>query len=138
MRQILLAGIGATALLLCMIMPARAQHDHYTCYKVKDAAKVFRRATADLTPFQSPFATQGCAIKARAKRVCVPSSKTVTAMVEGDDAPFPAQELFNLQVCYKIKCERPELAPIEVSDQFGTRSVAKFKASRLCVPAVVE
>jgi hypothetical protein len=128
----------STFLCASSLTTAHAQNDHYNCYKAKDTAKVFKSATADLTAFQVQFAAENCAIKAKSKQVCVPASKTVTAIVDGTDAPFPAQNLTDLQICYKIKCPKVAIAPIEVSDQFGTRNIEKFKASTLCVPAVLQ
>jgi len=128
------------AVLLCTmsVTAAHAQSDHYNCYKAKDTVKVFKSAAADLTPFQAEFAAENCAIKPKSKQVCVPASKTVTAIVDGTDAPFAAQDLTDLQLCYKIKCPKVDIAPLEVSDQFGTRTIEKFKATKLCVPAVLQ
>ena len=116
---------------------ADAQLDHYKCFKAKDTAKVFKKASADLTTLQAEFPSENCALKKKAKKVCIPASKQVLSIVEGTDVPFPAQDLSDAQLCYKIKCPKVAIAPLEVTDQLGTRNIEKFKASTLCVPAVI-
>ncbi len=116
---------------------AEAQLDHYKCFKAKDTAKVFKKAAADLTTLQAEFPNENCALKAKAKKVCIPASKQVLTIDGGTDVPFAAQDLTNAQVCYKMKCPKGSLAPLQVTDQFGTRDIEKFKPSTLCVPAVI-
>ena len=116
---------------------ASAQLDHYKCFKAKDTAKVFKKATADLTTLQAEFPDENCSIKAKPSKVCVPASKEVLTIEDGADTPFAAQDLTNAQVCYKMKCPKAALSPLEVTDQLGTRNIEKFKGSTLCVPATV-
>src|SRR5262249_61302300 len=40
------------------------------------------------------------------------------------------------RLCYKLKCEAPAPPDIEVTDQFGTRTVSGLRAKLLCTPAV--
>ena len=136
-RPLIAALLAATCLLAVADRGAFAQNDHLTCFKAKDTAKVFKSAAADLLPLQSAeFATENCSIKAGSKMVCIPSQKLNVSVVGGQDNPFAAQDLTDVQLCYKIKCPKVDLPPLTVSDQFGTRDIEKFKASQLCVPAV--
>jgi len=138
-----IAPRAAAALLLgALLLPqaAAAQRDHLICYKARDTASVFRRAVATLTPIPAQqaagFAVEGCELKPRATQVCAPSSKVITAIEDGSDTPFPAQALDDIQICYRLKCSVPVVGPLLVSDQLGSRNVDRFKARRLCVPAV--
>jgi len=134
---------AATATLVCLLAlgvsgVAGAQtDDHLKCYKAKDTVKVFKKASVNLETLQAEFDTEDCEIKAGSKRICFPASKTVTEVVDGDDAPFPAPELMDVQVCYKLKCPKKDVALPFVVDQFGSRAMEKFKASMLCGPAIV-
>jgi hypothetical protein len=134
--------VAALALATCILAlggarTAFAQNDHLTCYKAKDTAKVFKSAKVDLLALQdSVFPTENCQIKAGSKMVCVPSQKLNVSVVEGQDNPFVNQDLTDVQLCYKVKCPKVALPPLTVTDQFGTRALEKFKASRLCVPAI--
>ena len=115
---------------------ALAQFDHLKCYKAKDQ-KTFKRAQADLTALQTQFGVaESCSIKPKAKLFCVPVSKTVTAIEQGQDTPFPAEDLGFDRLCYKVKCPKVTISPEQVSDQFGTRTIEGFKAAMICTPAV--
>ncbi|TFH25602.1 MAG: hypothetical protein E4H03_00280 [Myxococcales bacterium] len=133
---------------LATVMPASvamAQNDHLSCYKIKDSTKF--SALADLSTLvqDPPFPpAAGCKIAGKAKQFCVPVDKN---NVQESDAPGPdpnyfietaGQTLTNDFICYKVKC--PKLtAPIsdtEVTDQFDTRVLTKFKSSTICTPAV--
>ncbi len=141
MRSLSVAFALALSVLLSIVSitsTAEAQNDHYKCFSVRDSAKVFKRAAADLTPAQVEFAPENCSIKPKSKQICAPSSKLVTSIVDGTDTPFAAQDLAAFQVCYRIKCAKTDLPPLEVSDQFGTRTIEKFRPSKLCVPAVLQ
>jgi hypothetical protein len=115
---------------------AYAQFDHLKCYKAKDQ-KLFKKSRASITALQTQFGVaEDCQIKPKAKLFCVPASKIVTMIEDGMDNPFPAEELTFDRLCYKVKCPKVEIGPEEVSDQFGTRQLGKFKAAMLCTPAV--
>ena len=116
---------------------ASAQFDHLKCFKAKDKS-TFKKATADVNVLYSEFGiSESCAIKAKAKLVCVPATKTGTVVEEGQDMPFAAEVLVYNRLCYKIKCPKVALPSQELSDQFGTRQFEKFKAAMLCTPAVL-
>ncbi|TFH20310.1 MAG: hypothetical protein E4H03_12440, partial [Myxococcales bacterium] len=125
-----------TLFLALAATPAQAQFDHLKCYKAKDQ-KTFKKAQVDLTALQTQFGvSESCEIKAKAKLFCVPVTKTVLSIEDGLDTPFPAEDLAFDRLCYKLKCPAAQIGPEEVSDQFGTRQLDKFKASLLCTPAV--
>ena len=119
---------------------ARAQ-DHEKCYKIKDPLKL--SANVDLTTPQFGL-EPGCTV-GTAKYFCAPASKTVNSAVDKATglpiAPLPVYAPPSTvdRICYKVKCPipPPPFPPDQlVTDQFGTRTLAKFKASYLCTPAV--
>jgi hypothetical protein len=117
---------------------AQAQNDHLKCYKVKDALKL--AAVVDLNSPQFGLEA-GCKVS-KAKFFCVPATKTVISAVDKATGlpitPLPVSGPdAGDRICYKVKC--PIVVPIpdqQVTDQFGTRTITKFKASYLCTPAV--
>jgi len=134
-RQLAVA-VAVVSPIVFAAVPAPAQFDHLKCYKAKDQ-KLFKSVDADLSALQSQFGlAENCQIKPKAKMFCVPATKTVTAIEDGSDSPFAAEDLVFDRLCYKIKCPKTTIAAEEVSDQFGTRSIEGFKASMLCTPAV--
>ncbi len=132
-----LALVAALSLSLSAL-PSAAQSpsDHLKCFKVKDQ-KTFKHAAAEITAVQTQFnLSEACKVVGKAKLFCVPATKTVISIEDGSDNPFPGQHLEFDQTCYKIKCPAAEIAPELVSDQFGSRTLEKFKAAFLCTPAV--
>jgi len=132
-----LRALAAVAAVLTISLVATAEGqttDHLKCYKIKDLA-VFKSATADLTPAQPEFPAENCSLKGKAAELCIPADKGNVVIEEGQIQDFPAQALADAQLCYKIKCPKVTIAPLEVSDQFGTRNVEKFKATKVCGPA---
>ena len=112
--------------------------DHLKCYKMKDL-KTFKSAQADLDALAAEFGMpESCQIKGRAKEFCVPVTKTVTSIVPGPTQAVNGEFLNADHLCYKIKCPKVEIPAREVSDQFGTRMIEKFKASKLCTPAFTD
>jgi len=130
------AALACAALLIAATAASAQPYDHLKCFKFRDV-QTFDSATADLETIEAAFPTQNCEIKKKAKHFCVPTSKDVTSIDAGTDTPFGAQELVFEQVCYKVKCPNVTIADQQISDQFGTRTVGRFKASLLCVPAVI-
>lgn len=112
-------------------------YDHLKCYKMKDT-ETFHSANADIGTIEPSFGLQNCRIKKKARQICIPATKDVTEITDGTDTPFAVatDDLAFEQVCYKITCPSVTIPPQTVSDQFGTRTVEKLKASTLCVPAV--
>ena len=119
---------------------AFAQADHLKCFKAKDSAKF--NAGATLSALQTQFGIdESCQIKGKGKLFCVPVTKQVTAFEDKSKAgipqvPITGQTLTDDRVCYKIKCPKSDIAPEVVTDQFGARSMGKFKAAFLCTPAI--
>ncbi len=115
---------------------AGAQADHLKCYKIKDSLKVIGTVDLDSPQFG---ADPGCKIS-KAKLFCVPATKTNVAVVnKATGEPITPQPVTGPnpgdRICYKVKCDAP-VADQQVSDQFGTRAVAKLKAALVCTPAV--
>jgi len=132
--------ILSTGLFFASVTQAWAQADHLRCFKAKDGAKF--DATAVLSALQTQFGVdETCSIKGKGKLFCVPVTKSVTNFEDKskDGIPqvaFTGQTLENDRLCYKIKCPNVEIGPEVVTDQFGTRTIEKFKSQFLCTPAV--
>ena len=134
-RLIVLLG----AVLVTGSAPARAA-DHLKCYKIKDPLKLAGVADLDTPQFG---ADPGCTVSS-AKLFCVPGTKVVdsaTDKLTGNPItplPFSSAPPPGDSVCYKVKCPQPPtpIADQQATDQFGTRTLAKLKASMICTPAV--
>jgi Protein of unknown function (DUF1566) len=129
---------GPVLLLVTTAASAPAQTDHLKCYQMRDPLNL--AGTADLNTPQFG-GDAGCKIS-KAKLFCVPGTKTnVTATDKTTKNPITLQPVSGPdpgdRVCYKVKCPIPAMIPDqEVTDQFGTRTLTKFKVSYLCTPAV--
>ena len=117
-------------------VPVFAQFDHLECYKIKDPSKF--EATADLVPLVTPPwpAATGCDIKVSGRKYCVAVDKQLTAST-APAVEFPTAAVASDYLCYKAKCPKATIADAEVTDQFGTRTVSRFKTIEVCTPAVV-
>jgi hypothetical protein len=137
MSRLFTRFVLASIVCLLFAAPASAQpYDHLKCYKFRDV-QLFDSAAADIDTIEAQFGLQNCQIKKKAKQFCIPASKAVTAIANGTDTPFAAQDLVYEQICYKVTCPRVTIPNQQLSDQFGTRIASGFKASMLCVPAVI-
>jgi Protein of unknown function (DUF1566) len=131
---------GAAVLCSAVARPASAQiADNLKCYQMKDVLNL--SGTADLnTPHFG--VDPGCKIS-KAKFFCVPGTLT-NANVVDKTTKQPITPLTisgsdpGARVCYKVKCPTPITAIPDqvVTDEFGTRTVTKFKSSLVCAPAV--
>lgn len=136
MKRFRTAALGALAVCMCGAQPAPAQtFDHLYCFKARDE-KVFKSAAVDLDPSLAAFAATGCTIKAKAKEVCLPATASVTAVEDGTHLPIAGPALTFERLCYKLKCPKFEPAPETFSDAFGTRELSRFRATKICLPAV--
>jgi len=130
--------VASTALALAT--PAVAQvPDHLKCYKVRDPLQL--SGTVDLDSPQFGVDT-GCKIlQGIPPLFCVPATKTVVEVRDRAtgqpitplpiSGPDPGDRL-----CYKLKCDAPSPPDIQVTDQFGTRTLSGLRAKLLCTPAV--
>jgi len=105
--------------------------DHIKCYKIKDSLKL-KGVVVDLDSPQFGL-EPGCAVR-KARKFCVPVKKTVTA-TPVPLLPIAGQNLVDDYICYLIKCKTTAPPETRVEDQFGNRTVSKFKAFELCTPA---
>ena len=105
--------------------------DHLKCYKVKDPLKLL--GLVDLRSPQLGLET-GCKI-GKAKLFCVPVFKRVTQVTPNTPMPIVGDGQVDDRLCYKIKCPTTVIPDKDVVDQFGMRTITKFKASLLCTPA---
>lgn len=131
---------AALAVSLSLSTAASAQtFDHLKCYRMKDPHNF--TAVANLTPFQNPpFPLEpGCKIKVKGLEFCIPVDKAlVPGTSNAPSAPVVGQPLQNDYICYVIKCPNPTtpIPSVLVSDQFGSRTLQKFVARRICTPAI--
>ena len=113
--------------------------DHLKCYKIKDPVKL-----AGVVDLSSPqFGPENGCIISKAKFFCVPATKAaVSAIDKATGRPITPLPVTGPdpgdRICYKLKCPEPFPADQQVTDQFGTRTVSKFKPFLLCTPATKE
>ena len=127
----LFVAAAALAFLAGGSTPAKAQTpDHLRCYRIRDPITSVRY-TANLQGIQP---SPGCTVRARAKMLCVQTTKTgvsPTPPGRGPSSPGAAGKF----LCYRVKCARQTLANQTLADQFGSRSVSPRATSMLCAPA---
>lgn len=130
--RIMTATLMVVAVIVAEGTPVRAQPiaDHLKCYKVKDSQPkaVY---SADLGGLVSE---PGCQIKVPGTLLCVGATKTnVTPTPPGgvDTAGVAGRFL-----CYKIKCPKAVLAPVQWHDQFGTRPLTPSTPKIVCAPEI--
>ncbi|HXC53237.1 MAG TPA: hypothetical protein VN634_20280 [Candidatus Limnocylindrales bacterium] len=114
-----------------------ALHDHLKCYKIKDPSSF--HATADLRPLDdSVFGLDAdCTIKVKSRQLCFAVEKDLLA-TDAPAAEVPGAELSNAFLCYSLRCPSESLPEsLEMSDQFGTRTVTALRTSTICAPAVI-
>ena len=105
--------------------------DHLKCYKVKDAQPK-ATYTADLGGL---VAEPGCVIKVPGKLLCVDATKTnVTPTPPGGADNSGSAGRF---LCYKLKCPKAALAPLQWHDQFGDRQLIPSTPKMVCAPEIV-
>jgi len=114
-------------------------HDHLKCYKIKDKAKF--TALVDLAALQTQFPDEQCRVIGKGKLFCVPVDKSVTSFKDLTKTGIPQvaldgdEQTFD-RVCYKIKCPKVAIDPLAITDQFGSRTVGRFRPFMLCAPAI--
>ena len=137
-QRSLIVSVGVAALLAVAAGRAPAQiADHLECYKVKDPLKL--EAFVDLDSPQFGLAPN-CKV-GKAKFFCAPAEKTVLSAVDkATDLPITPLPITGPnagdRICYKVKCPEPFPPDQPATDQFGTRTLTKFKTQLLCTPAV--
>ena len=130
------AAIAFVATVAGVVPAAAALHDHLKCYKVKDPSAF--AATVDLRPADSDVfdVDANCTVKVRSRELCFPVQKDFVSGT-GPQLGVAGAELANAFLCYKVKCP-PSVVPesIEMSDQFGTRTLSGLRTTTICAPAV--
>ena len=131
MRPSLSMSLVAAVALSVTVSSAYAQ-DHEKCYKIKDPAKI--KGIVDLTTPQFGL-EPGCKL-GPAKYFCAPASKTVDLgrprpECRSSRCRSTRRRLPVDRICYQVKCPvpPPPFPPDQnVTDQFGNRTLQKFKA----------
>jgi hypothetical protein len=85
--------------------------------------------TADLSGL---VAHTGCTIKVPAAMACVPTAKTNVQPPPTGSGGTGTPNAFG---CYKVKCPKAPAPPLELDDQFGSRTVAPSAPKLVCAPA---
>jgi hypothetical protein len=115
-------------------------YDHLKCYKIKDEVRLAGVVDMDGVGISSET---GCKIS-KAKLFCVASDKIVQSAEDKATGnpiallPFSGALLPEGRICYKVSCPTP-VTPLSdelVTDQFGSRTLTKFKVAMLCTPAI--
>jgi len=128
----------ASVVLAALASAVHAQSDHLQCHLIADDLRL--KGIVDLTSPQFGLAP-GCKIS-RAKYFCVPTAKRVVmatnARTQTPIVPVPVGGPDpGDRICYVVKCPAVTLPDREVTDQFGTRSMRRFRPpTLLCTPAV--
>lgn len=132
-----LACLVATGGLLVANAASAQTRDHLKCFKIKDTASF--AATVDLRPFDDGIfsVTAGCTVKVRSRQLCIPVKKEIVT-TDAPDLDVTGAHLENALLCYSMRC-RGETPPegLEMSDQFGTRTLTGLRTYSLCAPAVM-
>ena len=123
-----LLGTLIAMLALPPLAGAQPVADHLQCYKVKDPAPK-AAYTADLGGLT---AAPGCMIKVPAVMACVPTTKTNVQPAPPGGGGTGTPNTFG---CYKVKCPKAALPPIQLNDQFGSRMVVPSASKVLCAPS---
>jgi hypothetical protein len=141
MRLAFRLGLVVAVALGFALSSAYAQ-DHEKCYQIKDPATKLK-GFVDLTTPQFGL-EPGCKL-GPAKYFCAPASKSNVAVIDKNTGlpvvqlPVYAPPATIDRICYKVKCPTPPppFPPDQnVTDQFGNRTIVKFKAAYMCTPAV--
>src|SRR5262245_44844950 len=132
-----LCEFGVAALCFMWTLPGAAQsiNDHLKCYRVKDPLKL--TGTVDLGTQQFGLDSR-CKIS-EAKYLCLPATMSNAAVtdkttrtpiallpVTGPDA--------GIRLCYEVECPRAGNGDLEITDEFGARTVSALETALVCVP----
>lgn len=135
-----LPAVAGAAVLFAAASAYAQPFNHEQCYKIKDPVKLDGIVDMDAPLFNLE---PGCKI-GKAKFFCTPAEKTFVSATDKATglpiAPLPvfAPDTTVNRICYKAKCPEPVVPPdTNVTDQFGNRTLAKFKTKMICTPAVV-
>ncbi len=127
-------SVGAPKELLVPALPGPS-NDHLACYKAKDA-RAKASYTLDLVAGVAGFTNEtGCALKARAKSVCVAVTKQNVVPSPPGGGPAPGPGAGAKYIGYKLKCPTPTLSSVMATDQFGVGLFLRKKVAGLLVPA---
>ncbi len=131
---VVILGVCATAARSHAQLPTT---DHYVCYKITDPLKV--AGIVDLDTSRLGLAS-GCKL-GKAVELCVPTEKrVVNARSNATKAPIDPLDAVGLpapgdRICYQVSCPKPQPPDQAMTDQFGSRTLTKLKANRVCTPA---
>lgn len=138
----------SVALVSVFAVSAHAQSTHLKCYKAKDPLLLRGPGPAWLELDAGALGEEYCRIVGGFRLVCVPSAAEVNGPLEGkmDGGPFtpltpqplPYEEVLEQnRLCYKIRClgHPPIDTQTAFTDQFGSRSLSRYKPYLVCGPA---
>lgn len=128
MRTLLAIGAPIALLALPAMGGAQPMTDHLRCYKVKDPAPK-AAYTADLGGLAPD---PGCMVRVPAVMACVPATKTNVQPPPPGGGGTGTPNTFG---CYKVKCPKGTPPPLQLNDQFGSRTVVPSSSKMLCAPS---
>ncbi len=109
---------------------------HLKCYKTKDP-RPKAAYTLDLIAGVGGFQNElGCSLKLGAKSICVEVGKQNVSPPPPGGGPAIPPNAGSVFLSYKIKCPSQSIAPVLLTDQFGSGSFGVGTASELLVPAL--
>lgn len=109
------------------------------CFGIRDSVRVKAKLLLDAPD----LGTYDCKIAKKSIELCVPAQTSLGEVrdlstrpsVPIDPIPIGGTPAAGSYLCYALSCKRPYPVQQGVIDVFGIRTVDKFKAKRLCVPA---
>jgi hypothetical protein len=139
MKKVVIGVCMNLVALMLATVTAHAQAgplDHMICYKIQDALKLQLTTVNMIAELQPEFSQRECTLK-KAVEFCVPAEKMNVVPAASEVNPnIIGQPLANDYVCYQARCAKDVAPPSKlVADQFGRRTLKKFKAQKICVPA---
>ena len=118
----------AGALLLAASAAAQPVSDHLKCFKVRDSAQ----RVPYVGDLGGHVTESGCTIKFPAVMACVPAS---ASNVQPTPPGVGGTGVPNAFACYKVKCPKGALPPLQIDDRFGSRTVRPVKSKLVCAPS---
>jgi hypothetical protein len=109
---------------------------HLKCYNTRDS-RARTAYTLDLIAGVGGFPSElGCRLKLGSKKICVEVSKQNVSPPAPGGGPAIPPNTASVFLSYRVNCPRLTVAPVALTDQFGTGSFIVGGVSELLVPAL--
>ncbi len=130
-----LRGASAPTTTTTTLPGALAPFDHLQCFNVRDRSR--SRVTMDLDvlgPADLPPESR-CRLHPFARQYCTPASST-TQSFGAPLLPIAGAEVAGDYLCYWLRCRKNRIPDFETTNRFGTTTFQRFRARKVCLPAV--